>query len=211
MNWGELGRDLAGIGSLGGVAALWPALLGVLVLLVGLGRGGRQQMAHFAIMAAFKAGRDLAGAGLAAVSDGDLKKLADSAYTALPGAVVVGGVPVPVGLLKLFLSEGAWESLVQGQYRRFAGYYHATVTATQTPRPVTTPLPVMMSAIAACRSAASGGAALVVLPAPWAVPTTPTGPVPLSVPVSLPSGLVGAAPGVAPPVPAPLGSGEGVL
>jgi len=199
LNWGEVGR------------ALWPVALGALVLLVGLGRGGRQQMAHFAIMAAFKAGRDLAGAGLSGVSDADLAKLALSAYTALPGVVLVGGAPVPVGLLKLFLSEGAWEKLVQGQYRRFAGYYHATVTARETPAPVATPLPVTMAAIARARTAAVGGAALVVLPAPWAVPTTPTGPVPLGVPVSLPSGLVGATPGVAPPVPAPGVVGEGVV
>lgn len=194
MNWGEVGR------------ALWPVGLGAVVLLVGLGRGGRQQMAHFAIMAAFKAGRDLAGAGLNGVSDGDLAKLALSAYTALPGVVLVAGAPVPVGLLKLFLSEGAWEKLVQGQYRRFAGYYHATVTARETPPPapgVRAPLPVTMAAIAQARGGASGGAALVVLPAPWAVPTTPTGPAPLGVPGSLPAGLVGATPGVAPPVPAP--------
>ena len=187
MYWGELGRAVAGLPGVAGLGALWPALLGVLVLLVGLGRGGRQQIAHFAIMAAFKAGRDLAGAGLAGVSDGDLAKLADSAYTALPAVVVVGGVPVPVGLLKLCLSEGAWENLVQGQYRRFAGYYHATVTASETPRPVTTPLPVTMAAIARARGA-SGGA------------------VPVGLPVSVP--VPGG--GVAPPVPAPGVAGEGV-
>jgi len=198
LNWTEVAR------------VAWPVALGAVVLLASLGRGGRQQMAHFAIMAAFKAGRDLAGAGLLAVSDGDLAKLALSAYTALPGVVLVGGVPVPVGLLKLFLSEGAWEKLVQGQYRRFAGYYHATVTARETLAPVATPLPVTMSAITRARGGASGGAALVVLPAPWAVPTTPTGPAPLGVPGSLPSVLVAQAPGVAPPVPAPGVVGEGV-
>jgi len=193
LNWGEVGR------------ALWPVALGALVLLVGLGRGGRQQMAHFAIMAAFKAGRDLAGAGLSAVSDGDLKKLADSAYTALPGAVVVAGVPVPVGLLKLFLSEGAWENLVQGQYRRFAVYYHATVTAQETPRPVTTPLPVTKAALVArARASASQASAPVALVGGMVIG---------AVPVGLPSGLVGAAPvlGVAPPMPAPGVVGEGVV
>lgn len=191
MNWGEVGRAVAGLPGVAGLGALWPVGLGVLVLLAGLGRGGRQQMAHFAIMAAFKAGRDLAGAGLSGVSDADLAKLAQSAYTALPAVVLVAGVPVPVGLLKLFLSEGAWEKLVQGQYRRFAGYYHATVTARETLAPVATPLPVMMSAITRAHQPAPQASVSVAL-------------------VGLPAGLVGATPGVAPPVPAPGVVGEGV-
>jgi len=94
---------------------------------------------------------------------------------------------------------------VQGQYRRFAVYYHATVTAQETPRPVTTPLPVTKAALVArARASASQASAPVALVGGMVIG---------AVPVGLPSGLVGAAPvlGVAPPMPAPGVVGEGVV
>jgi hypothetical protein len=99
------------------------ALGGAIVLTLVVQAAGRKHLASLAIMTAFKAGRALVDQGLAGITDGELARIAQSTYEALPTVVLVGGVPLPVGLLKTYVSETAWVGLVEKEYRAFSAFY----------------------------------------------------------------------------------------
>lgn len=101
---------------------------GVLILLAGVSGAGKSKLAHLAIMTAFKAGREVVGQGLGQVSAQDLAVIAHSTYAAWPAVLLVGPVPVPVGLLKTFVSENAWVALVEKEYTAFAAYYEQVMS-----------------------------------------------------------------------------------
>ena len=114
-------------------AVPWGVLVGAAVVVGALAvAGGRQQVAQFAIMAAFKAGRDLVGLGLENVTDDELASVAHAAYGALPSVVLVGAVPVPVGMVKMFLTEDRFVALVRKEYHRFRLAYARAITPVPT-------------------------------------------------------------------------------
>jgi hypothetical protein len=135
------------------------ALEGAILLTLVVQTAGRKHLASLAIMTAFKAARGLVDQGLAGITDDELARIAQSAYQALPTVVLVGGVPLPVGLLKKFIDEAAWMRLVETEYRAFAGFYQKAM-ADVPPAPRPSPVAATVQQVRAAAQVRQQGAAV---------------------------------------------------
>lgn len=50
------------------------------------------------------------------IEGADKKAVADSTYALLPDSLLIGGRPIPIGLVKTVVTEDLWESWIKGAY-----------------------------------------------------------------------------------------------